>query len=429
MYILNVSTLIITIIIQAVFGELCKIELFCNECQNCTDFSLCNFDNIFCKKDSQYSEILDDIYNKLITYIKNDPDINSFCNSRTISLDELKDSFTIFESASNKIAGNLNKLYSCEFTILNKYYLDHETDKAKLIMDINQKSGNNQIKFNIIFLYYYNKKDTVIYDTISDDKIRKNKFIKALDGISQLQILINFNKDNAATIIESLIISIETDNPSEKIRKIYIAIIVIISVLLLGIIVLIVVYIIIKRKMIRERELARSEEELKKEKNKKLAINFLNDELKSQLFNDKINLNDCDMCTICCEKFVINESEVSVTPCAHVFHYDCIKKWVNEKITDPHCPNCKFSFLEYMENPTIVQIKSSKNINKNDDITINNIKDDKKPEETVTPLSEQMRINPISVRLANNKNNKNNAANNNSEEVSIRISDIGDNNN
>ena len=119
----------------------------------------------------------------------------------------------------------------------------------------------------------------------------------------------------------------------------------------------------ITRKMIRERELARSEEELKKEKNKKLAINFLNDELKSQLFNDKINLNDCDMCTICCEKFVINESEVSVTPCAHVFHYDCIKKWVNEKITDPHCPNCKFSFLEYMENPTIVQIKSSKNIN------------------------------------------------------------------
>ena len=40
-----------------------------------------------------------------------------------------------------------------------------------------------------------------------------------------------------------------------------------------------------------------------------------------------------------------------------------------------------------------------------------------------------MRINPISMRLANNKNNKNNAANNNSEEVSIRISDIGDNNN
>ena len=354
MLIFHISILVLVSMIQIVFGELCKLDLNCDECDKCTDYTACNFDNIFCKIDDRHSERLDNVYNNLISYIKNNGEINSFCNSRTITLNELEESFTIFESDSNKISGSLDKLYSCEFIILNQYYLNHETDRAKLIIDIKQKSGINRIKFNIIMLYYYKNKDSASYEKISDEKIRDNKITKILDGLTQIQILINFNKNNEDTIIESLIISIETDNPSEKMRIIYIVIIVIISLLVLAIILLIVVYFLLKRKMIRERERARLEEEEKKEKNKKLINNFLNEELKSQLFNDKINLNDCDMCTICCENFVINESVVSVTPCLHVFHSDCIKKWINEQITEPLCPNCQFSFLEYMENPTVI---------------------------------------------------------------------------
>ena len=427
MLIFHISILVLVSMIQIVFGELCKLDLNCDECDKCTDYTACNFDNIFCKIDDRHSERLDNVYNNLISYIKNNGEINSFCNSRTITLNELEESFTIFESDSNKISGSLDKLYSCEFIILNQYYLNHETDRAKLIIDIKQKSGINRIKFNIIMLYYYKNKDSASYEKIGDEKIRDNKITKILDGLTQIQILINFNKNNEDTILESLIISIETDNPSEKMRIIYIVIIVIISLLVLAIILLIVIYFLLKRKMIRERERARLEEEEKKEKNKKLINNFLNEELKSQLFNDKINLNDCDMCTICCENFVINESVVSVTPCLHVFHSDCIKKWINEQITEPHCPNCKFSFLEYMENPTVIQVQKKKNLNNSNDIKINNINEIKNQGENVSPLSEQMRLNSGTLRFSDNQNNNDN--NKSSNEVSIHISDIGDNNN
>ena len=152
------------------------------------------------------------------------------------------------------------------------------------------------------------------------------------------------------------------------------------------------------------------------------------EELKPQLFNEKINLNDNDMCTICCEKFVLGVSEVSVTPCSHVFHHECIEKWIKEKITDPLCPNCKFSFLKYMENPTKIQIEKSENlkININDNEkeknnNNNNSNENKKNEEENIPSSDQMRINTIFM------NNENNIDNNNIE-GSVHISDEGNNN-
>ena len=84
----------------------------------------------------------------------------------------------------------------------------------------------------------------------------------------------------------------------------------------------------------------------KNNEKKELSEKFLKNELASQTFNDKINLNDCDMCTICCDKFVIGESQVSVTPCSHVFHSECLEKWFEFK---KECPNCRISMKEYLE--------------------------------------------------------------------------------
>ena len=35
------------------------------------------------------------------------------------------------------------------------------------------------------------------------------------------------------------------------------------------------------------------------------------------------------------------KSEVSITPCKHVFHYKCIHNWLYKNIINPNCPNCK----------------------------------------------------------------------------------------
>ena len=254
-----------------------------------------------------------------------------------------------------------------------------------------------------------------------------------MDKLSEIQIYINFLNKNSPTVLETLKIDIETDNPSEKIRLIYIIIIIILAFFILVIIGLIVIYYLLKRKVLRDRQRMIMEEEKKKNEKKELTEKFLKNELTSQIFNDKINLNDCDMCTICCDKFVLGESQVSVTPCSHVFHHECIEKWVKEKITNPHCPNCKFSFLDYMENKEEMQ-KDNKEI-----LTINkNLKSDEvghdknqKSQEDNFPLSEQMRINSRNQNTQNINNlnmqiNINN--NNNVEEGSVHLSDNGNNN-
>ena len=50
-----------------------------------------------------------------------------------------------------------------------------------------------------------------------------------------------------------------------------------------------------------------------------------------------------EKCVICFEDFEENES-VKMTKCFHIFHYKCIKKWIESKqelIEEPDCPICR----------------------------------------------------------------------------------------
>ena len=109
--------------------------------------------------------------------------------------------------------------------------------------------------------------------------------------------------------------------------------------------------------MILEQERRIEEQEEKNREQKKLVEDFLKNDLKKEIFNERTKINDCDSCTICCDEFIVGQSEVSITPCFHVFHYDCIYKWIKEKINNPCCPNCNFQFTEYMKNPVKIEVK------------------------------------------------------------------------
>ena len=417
--------------------EICNLQLNCSDCESCTKYSECNFNNIFCRNKSNI-ERLTSVHNNLTEYYKKDPDISSFCNSRNIILESVKDSFTLFESNPETLNGTLTKLYFCEYYITNKYYFDHETDQAKIIIELTSEQKNipeeSRLKFNILFLYSSNG-DYKLY-LLTDENLRESYHVRILDRLSEVEILINFNNNNTINVLESLVIKIETDNPSEKIKIIYLAIIIILAFFILVIVVLIMVYYILRRRVALEREEMMLEEEKKNREKIKLTEKFLANELKSQIFTDKLNFNDNDTCTICFEKFVIGESNVSITPCLHVFHHECIEKWIKEKITNPHCPNCKYSFLEYMENPTKIIIGKKEvnlNINNKDDKNVITINTNKKVEEDNVPPSEHLRINSLSrqennINTINNinsniNNNENNINNNNYEEGSVHISD------
>lgn len=55
--------------------------------------------------------------------------------------------------------------------------------------------------------------------------------------------------------------------------------------------------------------------------------------LKYSTANEKFN-----ECAVCLDNFKIDEECVSIPNCLHLFHYECIKKWLHDKRT---CPNCR----------------------------------------------------------------------------------------
>ena len=46
-----------------------------------------------------------------------------------------------------------------------------------------------------------------------------------------------------------------------------------------------------------------------------------------------------EKCVICCENFKENE-KVKMTECFHIFHFNCIKKWIESKKKLEECPDC-----------------------------------------------------------------------------------------
>ena len=79
------------------------------------------------------------------------------------------------------------------------------------------------------------------------------------------------------------------------------------------------------------------EEEFKKKRMHKLHI-ILQEDLKPIEFQEKLEKLD-NNCTICLNEFIKGDF-ISITKCNHVFHHNCIKKWLTKNYVDPKCPNC-----------------------------------------------------------------------------------------
>ena len=129
------------------------------------------------------------------------------------------------------------------------------------------------------------------------------------------------------------------------------------------IIILIIIYIIIRKKINRIEESHLNEEIEREEKiklNKQIIEYLLKNDLKAKVFTKDIIVNDCEKCSICLEAFEFNKSQVSVTPCKHIFHFDCLKNWLETEVVNPQCPNCKYRILSNIDLKAI-------NLNNNND--------------------------------------------------------------
>ena len=88
-----------------------------------------------------------------------------------------------------------------------------------------------------------------------------------------------------------------------------------------------------------------NEEDLQK---KKIDSLFQN-ELKPKEYH-KVETQNDGKCTICFEDFT-EKCMVSVTQCHHIFHYECLSKWLHENFRNPKCPNCNFHLIDSGNSP------------------------------------------------------------------------------
>ena len=367
---------------------ICNLNIDCNSCFFCgdkeSDYSTCSYENLFCQSNEKYYKYNSSLTGDYSRYFRNQVDIDSFCGTKSIELNSMTDSFKIFEHNINTQSSSQH--FHCDYGITNNYYYNHDQDKAKLIIEIKSLSkgvinNSKKIRFNIFMIYTYG--DSLKFNNLTDNAIREfmeYRFVKSLDSISLFELLIDFTNDNPITTEESLIITIETKNPSKKTRLIYIIVLVICCFLVLLIIALIIIYVYIKRKMdlyYRENrenrendQNERLEKEEKIKKNKELIKQLFEHNLAPKIFTKDIILNNCENCSICLEAFECGKSSICITFCKHIFHYDCLKKWIDDNVLTPKCPNCNYNLINNLLQMSKINVdkKNKEPISNNENI-------------------------------------------------------------
>ena len=88
-----------------------------------------------------------------------------------------------------------------------------------------------------------------------------------------------------------------------------------------------------------------SQREARKEIKKKVNFESLK-VLKHSIYEENLIQKYDSKCTICFEPFILGKTKISITPCEHISHMECIKKWIESNGVNPFCPNCKYCFIK-----------------------------------------------------------------------------------
>jgi len=86
-----------------------------------------------------------------------------------------------------------------------------------------------------------------------------------------------------------------------------------------------------------------NEEENIRRTNQETLNKLLETDLKPMKYNEGINHFHTN-CTICLEDFN-GSMEVIFLFCKHIFHFNCLKDWLDKNILMPKCPNCNYNVL------------------------------------------------------------------------------------
>ena len=369
--------------------EYCDIDKYCDKCTLCgngtNDYSPCSYYNLFCTEkstDSKNSTIFKGTYkNKYSTFFRSISNANEFCGQEKYSFNSVIKSFTIINK-SNKNIKDLN-INHCNYEIYNRKYFNNKFDVANLKIKFNtNNSQKNNLKLIFNILLQNSRTQISFLSIVNEMDLIKQPYEITLNDYDTIAILLDFYLDDKTitNINESLEIRIETDNQGNKLNKIInIVLIVVFSVVGVAIIASIIFAIYRRKKnrdMVRiQNQVLQQDEVIRTQKVEKINKLF-ETKLKSKEFNENNITNDCTECAICIEKFV-NKCLVCVTPCKHIFHYECLKKFVetakNKQNPVIKCPLCNYDFLEENDNKKLNEINNTNNRTNNNENNNNEI--------------------------------------------------------
>ena len=321
--------------------------------------------------------------------------INKYCGQTNLELND--DNIVELKIPSVNLKYGIINLF-CTYI-----YAPSETKDIYYIIKYEPNSINFE-KLQIYLSILENDGETLI------GALYKNEFLRSFDNIKEIKLMVYFE--------ESLNSIPFTFSIEEKKYQTKLAItITIILIILFVVICSLFIYSLSKKikerrrrpsfplSPFRERRIVIIND-YDEEENKKKIENMIKNYLSSQMYNERIGIKD--KCSICLEDFKVGKDKVNITPCQHIFHYDCLSKWLLENYQLPKCPNCNYNIVEYFENQ---QSRKKLTLNKNKRVNIeisNNIVSSNEDINIVTNQNSNTNTNDRRNGLSNNNINQEN---------------------
>ena len=362
--------------------EYCDIDKKCDNCDFCgeetKDYTSCSYYNLFCLQNNGGIYYNDDIVYNYIDALRSINGANEFCGQETYSLDSSTKSFTIINK-SNKNIKSLD-MNHCNYLLYNNYYFNNHLDIANLVIKLSTNdSKNNYLKLIIYILVQ--SSSTSRYAKLTQSNLFSKDYELSLTDYQYITILIDFNKDENynKNIDEYFEIKVNLNNSNnKKINRIINAVLIVIFCILGISIIASIIYIVYRRKKNREMNRvhieALQQEELQRKQKQEKINKLFETILVPKEFNESDIANDCTECAICIEKFA-DKCLICVTPCKHIFHYECLKKLIEtaKKKQKPivKCPLCNYDFLEEKDDEKKLNENNNENENNNNQINNN----------------------------------------------------------
>ena len=329
----------------------CDLEQKCNNCTICgqdsNNYCSCNFYNIYCRNDYNYTILTDFIYS-YDACIVNNRNFENICGSSNVNID-------IGITKNISIQNSNNKNFFCFYNV--KKIRNNNNDINIFLIN----EGNKYVNFNLHLMIYYNNDKIKVSSwmnllpsnflhIVESNAEKISVYVDIPDGAYIQDLKISFSMENAR--IKK--ITYETKSNKNKI---------LIFGIILGVLViaLIILTIFVIRKYCHNKNISQNLDS-NESKNKKISIleqtnqnkekmnaMFKTELIPSTFYKNSI-INDNYKCTICLEEFKDGLSSIITTKCKHSFHEKCFKNWVFKNILFPKCPNCNNPILDLENN-------------------------------------------------------------------------------